>query len=224
MEHACTKTTIFSTLFLIAQPFEEISAIKRNHLRNWQLHFCPCLQVFWPAPRGGCSCCPRFEECLLLAAWFIVPWSFVAMHCVKFQCLFFNDLLPTEVSSLVVWPKQWHMWPRYTLTLEFTFPLSWVLCLTFTLSISSICHHFSLCSHVQGGWLKSCGPSTSKLYITAVKGTSSCLQMVFLPLHSAIIFFLNIWENSFLLPAVHSVWHQYTPCHQTAHWLVVTFK
>lgn len=86
-----------------------------NQTISVTVHFCTCLQVFWPAPRGGCSCCPWFVECLLLAACFIVPWRFVAMHCVKFQCLFFNDVLPTEVSSLVisheVHPKQWHMWP-----------------------------------------------------------------------------------------------------------------
>lgn len=83
------------------------------------------------------------------------------------------------------------IWPRYTLTLEFTFPLFWALCLPFTLPISSIYQHSSLCSHAQGGWLKTCGPYTSKQHRTTVKWTSSCLQRVFLPLHSACYNFLS---------------------------------
>lgn len=91
-------------------------SVQSNDLCNCQFHLCTCLQVFWTAPRGG-SCCPMFEEGFLLAACFIVPWSFAARCYALCQIpvSLFNDLLPPEVSTLVasyeVHPKQWHMWP-----------------------------------------------------------------------------------------------------------------
>src|SRR4029434_2084381 len=75
------------------------------------------------------------------------------------------DLLSTVVSSSVNFGSNSDVWCDLTLMyldlgaqLLSRWKLFWALWLPFVLSVSSICHQFSSCGHIQGGWLQSPGP------------------------------------------------------------------